>query len=89
MMFQDRESLHRNTGVGLARRHVGQVNRRLALSLGQQYYAMEMLAFANGRSTILEIYDAVRAEYGLLDLACVIQFFETAEKSGEFELIRR
>jgi Zn-dependent M28 family amino/carboxypeptidase len=55
----------------------------------QQYYAMEMRGFADGKRSILDIRNAVSAEYGPLDLARVNQFFENLAKSGEFELTRR
>ncbi len=54
-----------------------------------QYNAMEMRGFANGKRSILEIRNALSAEYGPQDLAKVTAFFKGLEKTGEFELTPR
>ena len=51
-----------------------------------QYNAMEMRGFANGKRSILDIRNALSAEYGPQDLARVMEFFKALEKTGEFEL---
>jgi hypothetical protein len=51
-----------------------------------QYNAMEMRGFANGKRSILDIRNALSAEYGPQDLARVMDFFKALEKTGEFEL---
>ena len=52
----------------------------------QQYNAMELRGFANGKRTILDIRNALSAEYGPQDIAKVQAFFDAAAKTGEFEL---
>jgi hypothetical protein len=54
-----------------------------------QYNAMEMRGFADGKRSVLDIRNAVSAEYGPLDLAKVMEFFRGLEKTGEFELTQR
>jgi hypothetical protein len=51
------------------------------------YLEMEMRGFADGKRNVLEIRDAVSAEYGPQDLAKVMTFFKSLESSGEFQLI--
>lgn len=51
-----------------------------------QYNAMEMRGFANGSRSVLEIRDALAAEYGYLPISKVMEFFKGLEKTGEFEL---
>ena len=53
-----------------------------------QYYAMEFRVFANGKRSVLDIRNAVAAEFGPMDVAKVMEFFKTTEKSGEFELTK-
>ena len=54
-----------------------------------QYNAMEMRGFANGQRSILDIRNALSAEYGPQDLAKVMDFFKGLEKTGEFALTQR
>jgi hypothetical protein len=53
-----------------------------------QYSAMELRAFANGKRSVLDIRNALVAEFGMVDISSVMAFFKTAEKSGEFELTK-
>lgn len=48
--------------------------------------ASEARAFADGHRSILDIRDAVTAEFGPQDTGKFIDFFKGLEKSGEFEL---
>src|SRR5207247_5969959 len=48
------------------------------------FNAMEARNFADGRRTILDIRDAVSAEFGPLDAAKFVEFFRQLEKTGEF-----
>lgn len=52
----------------------------------QQYNSMEMRYFTNGKRSVLDIRNALSAEYGPQPIAKVIAFFENGQKSGEFEL---
>ncbi len=52
----------------------------------QQYNTMEMRGFADGRRTVLDIRNALSAEYGPQPVAKVLAFFEGVAKTGEFEL---
>jgi hypothetical protein len=52
----------------------------------QQYNAMEMRGFADGKRSVLEIRNALSAEYGPQDITRVLAFFEGLTKAGEFEL---
>jgi len=52
----------------------------------QQYNAMEMRGFADGKRSVLEIRNALSAEYGPQDIAKVQAFFDGLAKTGEFEL---
>ena len=54
----------------------------------QQYNAMEMRGFADGKRTVLDIRNALSAEYGPQDTAKVLAFFEGLVKTGEFELTK-
>ncbi|MBI4874070.1 MAG: M28 family peptidase [Acidobacteria bacterium] len=54
-----------------------------------QYNVMEMRGFANGKRSILDIRNALGAEYGPQDLARVTEFFRGLEKTGEFEVTTR
>jgi len=53
-----------------------------------QYSAMELRAFANGKRSVLDIRNAVSAEFGPSDIGGVMDFFKNAEKTGEFELTK-
>jgi len=50
------------------------------------FNALEARNFADGRRSILDIRDAVSAEFGPLDTAKFLQFFRQLEKTGEFAL---
>lgn len=50
------------------------------------FNAMEARSFANGKRSILDIRDAVSAEFGPLDVAKFVEFFRELEKTGEFQL---
>lgn len=50
------------------------------------FYAQEARNFANGQRSILEIRDAISAEFGPVDAEKVVAFFRGLEKTGEFEL---
>jgi hypothetical protein len=50
------------------------------------FNAMEARNFADGKRTILDIRDAVSAEFGPLDAAKFVEFFRQLEKTGEFAL---
>ncbi len=52
----------------------------------QQYNTMEMRGFADGKRSVLDIRNALAAEYGPQPTAKVLTFFEGAAKTGEFEL---
>lgn len=54
-----------------------------------QYSANEARAFADGVRSILDIRDAISAEFGPQDTAKYIEFFRGLEKNGEFELVTR
>jgi hypothetical protein len=47
---------------------------------------MEMRGFADGKRTVLDIRNALSAEYGPQDISKVLAFFEGTAKTGEFEL---
>ena len=71
------------TGFGGA---AGGANRDPAEASRTQYNAVEMRGFANGKRSILEIRDALAAEYGPQPIAKTLEFFRGLEKTGEFEL---
>jgi aminopeptidase YwaD len=50
------------------------------------FNAMEARNFADGKRSILDIRDAVSAEFGPLDAAKFVEFFRQLEKTGEFAL---
>ena len=52
----------------------------------QQYNTMEMRAFADGKRSILDIRNALSAEYAPQDILKVLAFFDGTAKTGEFEL---
>ncbi|MBI5280232.1 MAG: M28 family peptidase [Candidatus Solibacter usitatus] len=54
-----------------------------------QYLAMEFRGFADGKRSVLDIRNAVSAEYGAQEIGKVLEFFRAGEKSGEFELTQR
>jgi aminopeptidase YwaD len=53
------------------------------------FNAQEARAFADGKRSVLDIRDAVSAEFEPLETASVLAFFRQLEKSGEFELKAR
>jgi hypothetical protein len=53
-----------------------------------QYSAMELRAFVNGKRSVLDIRNALVAEFGTVDISSVMEFFKNAEKAGEFELTK-
>ncbi len=54
-----------------------------------QYNTMEMRYLADGKHSLLDIRNAVSAEYGPVPVAKVTEFFKGLEKTGEFELTTR
>lgn len=50
------------------------------------FYASEARNFADGRQSVMEIRDAISAEFGPVETAKVLAFFRGLEKTGEFEL---
>jgi aminopeptidase YwaD len=52
----------------------------------QQYNTMEMRGFADGKRSVLDIRDALSAEYGPQSVSYVMNFFQGLEKTGEFKL---
>ena len=50
------------------------------------FYAQEARNFADGKRSELQIRDAISAEFGPVDSAKVVEFFQGLQKSGEFEL---
>ena len=61
-------------------------NRDPAEASRAQYNALEMRGFANGKRTVVDIRDALSAEYGAQPVAKVLEFFRGLEMTGEFEL---
>jgi hypothetical protein len=51
--------------------------------------AQEARLFADGKRTILEIRDAVSAEFFPIDAGKFIQYFRDLEKQGQFEIIQK
>jgi aminopeptidase YwaD len=51
--------------------------------------AQEARLFADGKRSILDIRDAVSAEFGPQDAAKFIEFFRDLEKSGQFEIVQK
>jgi aminopeptidase YwaD len=51
--------------------------------------AQEARLFADGKRSILDIRDAVSAEFGPQDTAKFIEFFRDLEKSGQFEIVQK
>lgn len=52
------------------------------------YYAMEARNFADGQHSILDVRNALAAEFGPIGLEDVTKFFRDAEKAGTFEIGR-
>ena len=50
----------------------------------QGYYAMEARNFADGQRSILDIRNALAAEFGPVPLDDVTRFFRDLEKSGAY-----
>jgi hypothetical protein len=55
----------------------------------QGYYAMEARNFADGQHSILDIRNALAAEFGPIDLSAVTKFFEDAETAGTHTIVTR
>ena len=53
------------------------------------YYAMEARNFANGERSILDIRNALAAEFGPVSLDDVTKFFRDAEKAGTYTVSER
>jgi len=51
--------------------------------------ANEARLFANGKRSILEIRDAVSAEFYPMDTAKFVEFFQALEKAGQFEVAHK
>lgn len=51
--------------------------------------ASEARLFADGKRSILDIRDAVSAEFGPQDTGKFIEFFRGLEKAGQFEIVQR
>jgi len=49
-----------------------------------QYYAMEAKNYADGERSILEIRNAISAEYGPVELEKVMAFFRELEEAGQW-----
>jgi aminopeptidase YwaD len=50
------------------------------------FYAQEAREFADGKRTVLEIRDAISAEFGPVESSKVLEYFKGLEKSGQVEL---
>jgi hypothetical protein len=53
------------------------------------YYAMEARNFADGKHSILDVRNAIAAEFGPVALSNVVQFFRDAEKAGTFTIAEK
>jgi len=53
------------------------------------YYAMEARNFADGQHSILDIRNAIAAEFGPIPLENVTRFFVEAEKAGTHTIAAR
>ena len=73
-------------GGGGAGAQAGAVRPDPAEASRQQYNAMEMRGFADGKRSVLDIRNALSAEYGPQPVAKVVAFFEGLVKTGEFAL---
>lgn len=49
----------------------------------------EAKAFANGKRSVLDIRDAVSAEFGGIDVKLFLAVFDDLAKSGDFELVQK
>ena len=66
-------------GTGAARLDPTEASR-------QQYNTMEMRGFADGKRSVLDIRNALTAEYGPQAIEKVTAFFEGLGKTGEFQI---
>jgi hypothetical protein len=66
-------------GAGAARLDPTEASR-------QQYNTMEMRGFADGKRSVLDIRNALTAEYGPQPIEKVTVFFEGLAKTGEFQI---
>ena len=66
-------------GAGAARLDPTEASR-------QQYNTMEMRGFADGKRSVLDIRNALTAEYGPQAIEKVTAFFEGLGKTGEFQI---
>ena len=55
---------------------------------GGEEYAYEVLNFADGKRSVLEIRDAVSAEYGPVPLEMVVEYLRALEKIGVVEAVK-
>jgi aminopeptidase YwaD len=53
------------------------------------YYAMEARNFADGNHSILDVRNAISAEFGPIALSKVVQFFRDAEKAGTWTIAEK
>ena len=53
------------------------------------YYAMEARNFADGQHSILDVRNALAAEFGPVSVGNVVQFFRDAEKAGTFTIAEK
>ena len=53
------------------------------------YYAMEARNFADGKHSILDVRNALAAEFGPVPVGKVVQFFRDAEKAGTFTIAEK
>jgi hypothetical protein len=53
------------------------------------YYAMEARNFADGQHSILDIRNAIAAEFGPVALDAVTRFFRDAERAGTYVIVAR
>ncbi len=53
------------------------------------YYAMEARNFADGQRSLLEVRNAIAAEFGPVPLADVTRFFRELEKSGAYTIVEK
>jgi hypothetical protein len=67
----------------------GAANADPAEASRQQYNAMEMRGFADGKRSVLDIRNALSAEYGAQSVEKVQAFFDGLAKTGEFELTEK
>ena len=53
------------------------------------YYAMEARNFANGERSLLDVRNALAAEFGPVPLDDVTRFFRDLEKTGAYTIVQR